>query len=250
MEEKVKKLFESKLFRGKVFVKVSIDGSKGEKNFQKIEINQNVVSDYMRKIKKIQKNLHIKGELEIRELINFPGVIENMGEGKEDKIWPQVRSATQKAVDKLVVYRKSEGIRLARDFAGRLDGISRSLKQIKKCGKQCVAAYRKKLVGAIRKMEENEGADRNKLETEVALFAKNCDVTEEIIRLGGHLIEYRDAMKKAKTDVGKKLDFIAQEMQREINTIGAKSSDMKIAKAVVEVKSEIEKIREQVKNVE
>lgn len=249
LEENMKAVFEDKLFRGKIFVKVTNENVGMKKSLQKIEINENIAQEYLKKIGKLKKNLNLEGDLQIAELVKFPGVVEN-GTESEEKIWPYIEKALKKALNKLIKYRKTEGVRLAKDFNARLRRIEASIRKIKKYGKQSVTCYRKKLVKSIREIAKNTKPDKSRLETEVALFAKNCDIAEEITRLKGHLASYKEAMSKVRADVGKKLDFIAQEMQREANTIGAKSSDFGIAKMVIEVKSEIEKIREQIKNIE
>ncbi len=116
--------------------------------------------------------------------------------------------------------------------------------------KQSIDEYRERMKQCIGEIASNVEMDKGRLESEVALFAKNSDVSEEITRLQGNIKAFKNAMGNVKTDVGKKLDFIAQEMQREANTIGAKSSDLRISKAVIEIKSEIEKLREQIRNIE
>ena len=250
LEEKVKDVFSGKLYRGKVFVKITREGASGKKTLKKIEVNETVAAEYLKKIKKAQKNLGVKGEIGIQELINFSGVMESVSSDKEENLWPYIKKALEKALKRLIEFRKSEGKRLAKDFTARLATINKKLKDITRYGKQGVAGYRKKLVKSIKEIAEKETFDKARLETEVALFAKNCDIAEEVTRLGGHIEAYTEAMKKVKADVGKKLDFIAQEMQREANTIGSKSNDLRIAKAVIDVKSEIEKMREQINNVE
>ncbi|RKY42136.1 MAG: YicC family protein [Candidatus Makaraimicrobium thalassicum] len=250
LDEKIKRILEKKIFRGKVFVRIAREGGDGQKSLHKIEISANVAREYLRKIKKVQKSLGVKGEIQIQALIGFPGVMESSVERKEEKIWPYIRRALEKALEKLLEYRKSEGLRLAEDFNTRLRRMEKNIQKIRKYGKQSVAGYRKKLVQSIRDIAKNAEMEKGRLETEVALFAKNCDIAEEITRLKGHLVVYKDVMCNVKADAGKKLDFIAQEMQREANTIGAKSSDFRISQTVIELKSDIEKIREQVKNVE
>ena len=250
LEEKIKGLFGKKVFRGKVFVRVTRESTEKQVPLQKITINETAAGEYLKKIKQLQKKMKVPGEISIRDLIAFPGVVETGASGKEETLWPYIKKVTEDAIDSLIRYRKAEGARLAKDFLRRLTAIRKNIKEIKKYEKQSVAEYRKKLVRSIKELSRNAEIDRGRLETEVASFAKNCDIAEEITRLEGHLEAYTDAMKKVKTDVGKKLDFIAQEMHREINTIGAKASDFRISKAVIDVKSEIEKMREQVNNVE
>ncbi len=250
LEEKVKKAFAGKLYRGKVYIRIARETTGREKDIRRIEINENTAREYLRKIRKMQKDLGVKGEIHLRELISFPGVVESSTEQKEEKLWPYIRKALEKAIDRVIEYRKSEGLRLARDFNARLRKVGKNTQAIKKYGKQSIDEYRKKLVRSIKAVAENFEPDKGRLESEVALFARNCDIAEEITRLEGHVDAYKDAMDRAKADVGKKLDFIAQEMQREANTIGAKSSDFRISKVVIDVKSEIEKMREQINNVE
>ncbi|MCK5451125.1 MAG: YicC family protein [Candidatus Omnitrophica bacterium] len=250
LEKKLQEAFSKKVFKGKVFVKITCEETGGETSSPKIKINEKVVRDYKRKIKEIQKQFNIKGDIEIRDIMSYPGVVETVSGKKKTNTWPHIKKALNKAIDKLVVYRISEGRKMAVDFRKRLTDIENKIKDIKKYGKKSVEDHRKKLIQATKGIMDGEGLDKLKLENEVALFARNCDIAEETTRLSGHVSTYKSAMKNVKSDVGKKLDFIAQEMQREANTIGSKSSDFKISKAVIDVKSQIEKIREQVRNIE
>lgn len=250
LEEKVKDVFAGKIHRGKVFVRISKEGPGVKKSEKTVEISEPAAKEYLRKIKRLQKKIGIKGELEIKDILSFPGVIDSSAGKNEEALWPYIKKALGKAIKKLVDYRKAEGKCLEKDFTARLKKIKSSLESIKKYGKQGVSEYRNKLVKSIQEIAQDTELDKGRLETEVALFARNCDIAEEITRLQGHLAAYKNAMSKVKTDVGKKLDFIAQEMQREANTIGSKSSNLKITKAVIEIKSEIEKMREQIKNIE
>jgi len=250
LEENITKLCNKKIFRGKVFVRVIKGAKEGSKGAHGIDVNEDVARAYLRKIKKVQKDLKLKGELQIHDILALPGFIEKRSGEEGEKLWPYIKKAAGEALDNLIGSRENEGKRLAKDFDKRLRSVSMSLKKIKKYEKDCVKEYRGKLMRSIREREENTEFDKGRLEAEVALYARNCDIAEEITRLEGHITEYRDVMKKGKNDVGKKLDFIAQEMQREANTIGAKSADFRISKAVISIKSDIEKLREQVKNIE
>ena len=250
LEQKMQKIVGEKIFRGKVFIKVTKEIKGNETTGQKLIINETVAKRYLRKIKGLQKQLNIKGNIEIKDLVSYPGVMEIIKEKKEETAWPYIQKAAIKALNNLVLYRKAEGSKLAKDFKKRLINIEKYLKGIKKYSKQSINNHRKKLIQATKEMPISGKIDKMKLGEEVALFARNCDVTEEIVRLEGHVSAYRQTINKAKKDAGKKLDFIAQEMQRETNTIGAKSSDFRVSEAVIEIKSEIEKIREQIRNIE
>jgi uncharacterized protein (TIGR00255 family) len=251
LEERLKKVFEGRLFRGKVFVRITRESVPGQKSLQKIRVNEGIAREYVKKIKKVQKDLALGGDVQIRDIIGFPGVMEtSVGSGEEDKLWPHIRKVLDDALDNLMKFREKEGKRLAKDFKARLRKIRENLREIKKREKQTVVEFRKNLQNTIREVAKEAEPDRGRLEEEVALFAKNCDIAEEITRLEGHIEEYMDLIDNTETDIGKKLDFMAQEMQREANTIGAKSGDFNISKAVIEIKTEIEKIREQIRNIE
>ena len=250
LEEQIQKECEGKLHRGKVFVRLTKEATATSKPLNKAEVNQKAAEEYLDAIKKAQKKLNVPGEMTINDLISLPGVLEVNAEKRGEEIWPYAKKAMANAIDRLVKFRSAEGARLEKDFNRRLKAITSNIRNIQKYEKQCVAEYRKKLSKTLKEISREMAADKNRLEEDVAAFAKNCDIAEETTRLAGHIAAFGDAMKKSSEDAGKKLDFIAQEMQREANTIGAKSADFRISKAVIEVKSEIEKIREQVKNVE
>ncbi len=250
LEERIKSVLAKKIVRGKVFVKIVRDSTAARKPLKEIRINEDAVEGYVKKIKGIQKRLSLKGDIVIQDLLRFPGVIEQgAGEG-EERMWPQIRKATEEALQGLLRYRENEGAALAKDFDKRLKRIRRALRDIRKYEKQSVEAYRARLGQMTRDATKKKETDRARLEEEVALFARNCDIAEERTRLENHVDACERVLRTAEADAGKKLDFIAQEMHREVNTIGAKASDYRISNAVIELKSEIEKIREQLKNVE
>jgi len=250
LEDRIKGLFNGRILRGKVFIRIARQNISHQKPLKKVIVNTDLAGEYLRKIKGLRKVLSVGGDIRINDVISFPGVVEHESEKIEAKLWPYIRKSVQKALDKLLKYRQEEGARLAKDIRQRLGRIEKALKDVRRFDKRSVEAYRKNLKRAAKEISDNARLDEGKLEEEVALFARNCDIAEEITRLDHHISVYRDSLKKAKGDVGKKLDFIAQEMHREANTISAKASDLGISKATIEIKSEIEKIREQVKNIE
>ncbi|MFH1837036.1 MAG: YicC/YloC family endoribonuclease [Candidatus Omnitrophota bacterium] len=249
VEQRMQKMVEDKIFRGKVFIKINKEVKDNDVE-QVVNINERSARQYLRKVRGLKKKLGVKGDIEIRDLIKVPGVVE-VKEGKRKEIpWGYVQKATEKAVKSLVGYREAEGARLAVDFKKRLALIQKCLREIKQYSKESVNEHRKKLIQSTKDITNSGKHDKTRLGEEVALFARNCDITEEIIRLGGHVTAYKNTIERSKQDAGKKLDFIAQEMQREANTIGAKAGDFRMSKAVIEIKSEIEKIREQIRNIE
>ena len=250
LEEKVKKLIEEKIHRGKVFVRLRVEATGTSKPLRHIEINTAVAGEFVKKIKAVKKSLGISGEIGVAELITFPGVVEMPSETGEEKIWPYMEKALNKALESLIRFRRAEGRRIAVDFRKRLSRIKELNTDISKYSKESEQKFREKLAGLIAEAKNGAEADNGRLETEVALFARNSDVTEEMVRLKGHIASYAETLKEKQEEAGKKLDFIAQEMQREANTIGSKSAELRVSRAVIEVKSEIEKMREQIKNIE
>lgn len=250
LEEKMKEVLSGKIHRGKVFIRVTIEPEPKKRSLKHVVVNEPVAREYIEKTRKMQKALGLGGELSVRDVVAFPGVVESASEAGEEEIWPYVRKALNRALKNLISFRRSEGASLSKDFNSRLANIKKMAAGISVYGKESVSEYRMKLEKTIKDMTGILEPDKARLESEVALFARNCDIAEELTRLQGHIGSYRESMRKVSGDAGKKLDFIAQEMQREINTIGAKSSDLRIAKAVIEVKSEIERMREQIKNIE
>lgn len=248
-EQKLQKIIGGKIFRGKVFIKINTEKNEEENN-PVIIVNEKTARQYLRKVGGLKKKLNVKGDIGIQDLVRVPGVMEIKESKKQEITWACVQETAEKALEKLVRYREIEGARLAADFKKRLGIIQKNLREIKKYSKENVKEHRRKLIQSARGVTDEAGIDKTRLGEEVALFARNYDITEEVIRLAGHVTAYRSAIDKAKRDAGKKLDFIAQEMQREANTIGAKSSDFRMSKAVIEIKSEVEKMREQIRNIE
>ena len=164
-------------------------------------------------------------------------------------MWPPIHKAASLARDKLIVEREKEGRHLYKDFKKRLKRIKRYIVKIRDRSCINVENYKKKLEERIKEISRNQTVNNGRLEIEVALYAKNSDISEEVTRLDNHILNFNKTIDK-RGEAGKKLDFIAQELHREINTVGSKSSDYAISKSVIEVKSEIEKIREQLKNIE
>ena len=184
------------------------------------------------------------------DIISFPGVINfKLANRSATKMWPFVKEAAEEALRKLARDRQKEGNFLLKDLTKRIKKIKQITAQIKKGTVSDVLGYKKKLRNRIRELSGGYPVDKGRLEVEVALFAKNSDITEELTRLDNHTHNFMKTTQKT-CEAGKKLDFIAQELHREINTVGSKSSGFNISKGVIEIKTEIEKIREQLKNIE
>ncbi|MDD5439027.1 MAG: YicC family protein [Candidatus Omnitrophica bacterium] len=247
-EDKVKETLQEKIKRGKVYFNLIYEGNTphGESLFLDLAL----AKQYYKKIVELKKAFHIEEKIGLKDLVSFPGVLNyRVSEGEFSKLWPLVEKAVCSALRRLITDREREGRHLAVDLKKRIDKISAHIKIIKKKSSANVKVYKKKLEQRIREITGLPPVNSDRLEMEVALYAKNSDITEELTRMESHGINF-DRIIKENGETGKKLDFVAQEMHREINTIGSKSSDYAISRSVIEIKSEVEKIREQVKNLE
>ena len=247
-EDRIKELLQKKIMRGKINLSLTHDGKLLKD--EKVSINQNIAKNYYTELIKLKKSLGLSDDVTMKDLVLLPGVLSyETGEGNVAQVWPTVKAAVENAIDSLLVDRAKEGRALRVDLSGRAKKISRILASIKSRAHLNIEEYRRRFAKRVKDMTNGRSMDAGRLEMEVAIFAKNCDISEEITRLSNHLDNFNKTV-ISNEEVGKKLDFIAQELHREVNTIGSKASDFKISKSVIEIKSEIEKIREQAKNLE
>ncbi len=248
LEEKIKEVIQKKIMRGKVSLHLTCDGKLLKD--ERFAINRDVAKNYHEELIKLKKYIGLSDDITIKELVALPGVLSyDPGDGNLARAWPKVKSAVESAIISLVADRAKEGKALALELSARSRKIMKLLAFIKSRAHLNIDEYKRRFEARVRALTGGRDIDMGRLEMEVAIFAKNCDISEEITRLKNHLENFGKTI-SAGDEVGKKLDFIAQELHREINTIGSKASDYKVAKNVIEIKSEIEKIREQAKNLE
>ena len=248
LEDKIKETIQKHIKRGKVHLNIMYDGA--FLNEGKMAIDKKAAKSYYNEFLKLGKYVGLKDELTIKDLIALPGVVScPVSETKIAALWPKVKSAIDKSIVKLGKDREKEGRTLFLDLSGRAKNIKKMLAVIKSRAHLNIDEYRKRFADKVKEMTGGRAIDMGRLEMEAAIFAKNSDISEEITRLSSHIEHFQQTLTD-NGEIGKKLDFIAQELHREINTIGSKASDFKIAKNVIEIKGEIEKIREQAKNLE
>ena len=247
-EDRIKEALQKKLKRGKINLNLIYEGSALKD--ERISINRKTAANYYRELTSLTNEIGMKDSMGVGELITLPGVINyEVVERGLAKLWPKIKEALEKAIKRLVFDREREGRSIYADLAKRIKKIGTMLSAIKARAHMNLEEYRRRFAERVNDLAGGRDIDRGRLEMEVAIFAKNSDISEEIAPLKNHLVNLKNSISSA-SDVGKKLDFIAQELHREANTIGSKASDFKISKNVIEIKSEIEKIREQAKNVE
>jgi uncharacterized protein (TIGR00255 family) len=249
LEPRIRDEINAHLARGRINVVVAYHRG-AAKAEDSVELDEALAKAYYRAILKLRKQVKLNGSLTLETILRAPGVLK-LAETSVDpeKIWPSVRLALQEAVAGLVKMREREGKFLAADLVQRLGQLEAALEQIKRTAPETVTRYREQLRARVKEAGLEVPVDDERLVKEIVFFADRCDISEEVTRLASHFKQFRDCLKAAEP-VGRTLDFLAQEMSREINTIGSKGNAAEISQQVVKMKAELEKIREQVQNIE
>ena len=249
LEAPVRDAINARVARGRVTVRIALHAANGKSAHA--HINVPLAKAYAAELGKLAKQLKLAGGVSLEQIARAPGVFQSDEELVEaDKIWPVVEKALKQSLAALVKMREREGAHLAEDLAARIDVMQEAVGKIQKQAPLTAENYRRALHERIRSAGlENIAPDDERLLREVVLFADRSDISEELTRLQSHFQQFADCRKSAEP-VGRTLDFLAQEMNREINTIGSKANDAVIAREVVTLKAELERFREQAQNVE
>ncbi|MFO7887527.1 MAG: YicC/YloC family endoribonuclease [Eubacteriales bacterium] len=249
LEEKIRKQIKVYINRGRVDVAVNMEVIEGTD----IEVRPNVdlALKYKSAVNELSKVLKKDEELDLKDYINFNEIIEIKNEDiDEKKTWECLSKALNEGLKNLNTMRLLEGRELSQDMINNIEKITEVLLEITSGSENVVQEYKKKLEKRIKEILDDEyNIDENRLYNEIAIYADKVDINEEIIRLESHIKQLKQTLNKGGT-VGRKLDFILQEANREINTIGSKTQDLDITKNIIEIKNLIEKIREQAQNIE
>jgi len=248
LEEKLKAYCQRNITRGKIELSVFVEEL--SENSTEIVINRNYANAFIKALRSLSKEYKIKDDVKVSLLANNPEVFKLRKNALPDEVAEEaVMAALKDAIDSFVKMREVEGERLKADIISRADFIISKVSLAEEKSPETVKAYRERLEAKIKELLENAQVDEQRLLTETAVFADKVAVDEETVRLRSHIKQLRELL-DSNDAVGKKLDFIVQEMNRETNTIGSKAQDVEIAHIVVDIKAEIEKIREQIQNVE
>ena len=248
IDEKLKTLLKNSISRGKVEVAVTINNIEGKDT--EIAINKGIAEGYVQALRSISQELGLEDDLTLSKLMKLPDIFTvQKTPDDEEQVWNDVADVAQEAVSKFVEMRTTEGQRLRKDITDKADGILRMVMEVERLSPITVENYRARLYKKLSEILENKDIDEQRILTESAVFAEKIAVDEETVRLRSHISQLK-AMLGSDEAVGRKLDFIVQEMNREVNTIGSKAQDLNITKIVVDMKAEIEKIREQIQNIE
>ena len=249
LESEVKKRLQKRFNRGRLDLQVTLNGTK--EYARRLEVDLDLARQYRQALQKVKNQLNVKGEVDLALLINFRSLItvEEQPLGHKHFIRALYR-VLDRAADQLDRMRQREGRALAKDLTRRLGRIRKSVEQIKRRAPKGITEYRDRLAKKIKWLTEGTPLDAQRLEQEVAFYAVRSDINEEMTRMESHLSQFKSMMMTATEAVGRSLDFLIQELHREINTAGSKAGDITISRQVVLIKSELERLREQVQNVE
>jgi len=243
----IRELIKSKVQRGKVSVVVHFKKDGVENGF--ITIDDNKLLNHLTLIKKIRKAANIKDDIKLEHLLGSKEVFTSQDAELSKSEFEIVKSALNKALDKLILMKKKEGAELSRDLAVRIEKIIKNVSFIETEFRKSINEYHEKLKQRIQELTGNVEINEDRLNLELALIADRADITEESVRLRSHLKFFKESLKN-ENEPGKKLNFLCQEMNRETNTISSKSISTSIIHSSVLIKEEIEKIREQIQNIE
>lgn len=250
LEDRIRKTVAGTLQRGRIDVFVAVD-EYGEKG-RVVRVDKDLAIAYHKALKELGELLDAPAGTDAYHISRYPEVL-RVEEAATDVegLWPKLQAALDAAVQNLMAMRLAEGANIEHDLAARIDAIAGHVAFVGERAPQVLAEYREKLLGRMRDLLAAVGAepDEARLLQEAALFADRISITEELVRLQSHLKQFKVTLKSDEA-VGRKLDFIVQEMNREANTIASKANDFALANVVVEIKSEIEKVREQIQNIE
>ena len=250
IEPDLRDLILASVSRGRVSGRVVLQYT-GSSRASAVAVNETQAKAYRRELSKLAKSLEIPDNLSLDSLLRLPGVLESAQPTLDAKAFrAPIKSALGQALEGLLSMREKEGGNLGRDLAKRLAKLRRIVKRVAKLAPDVLKHHRERLIERLKKTNaEVPDMDDDRLLREIVYYTDRTDITEELTRLGSHFVQLEECLSDV-VPVGRKLDFLAQEMFREINTIGSKANDANISSEVVNLKTELEKIREQVQNVE
>jgi len=247
LEDEIKKLISAKIKRGKIDVFVTFENNSAEG--KEIKINTEIAKIYIDELKKLADQEKISANIEVTEISKYPDVLSIQNTQNEEQIKKELLEATNTAVERLIQMRQTEGSKIAEDLLQRIQYIKQKTEEISKLSTGLIEEYVVKLESRIKEILVNQEIDESRLAQEVVIYADKCSIEEEVTRLNSHILQFEKLINSNEA-IGKKLDFIIQEMNRETNTIGSKANNLEITNGVIDIKTELENIREQVQNIE
>ena len=249
LEDTIKKEISEKIKRGKIDVFITFENNSQEgKN---IKINKELAKLYINQLKELAQEEKISSNIEVIEIAKFPDILTIKVDEEDEKIKQEIIQTTQEATNKIIEMKNIEGEKISQDLLQRISNIENKIIEISEKSTGLIQEYVVKLEKRIQEILKTEKIDKSRLAQEVVIYADKCSIEEEITRLKSHIYQFKNLISNNGNEtIGKKLDFIIQEMNRETNTIGSKANNLEITNGVIDIKTELEDIREQIQNIE
>jgi len=248
LEEEIKKEISSKAKRGKIDVFVTFENNSLEG--KDIKINSELARIYINELRNLAEQENISADIQVNDIARYPDVLKIQQSSENDEvIKSEILNVVKEATDGLIEMRQTEGIKISEDLLKRLNIIKQKVDEISKLSTGLIDEYVVKLKERIKQILKTQEIDERRLAEEVVIYADKCSIEEEVTRLDSHIQQFKTLLNSNEA-IGKKLDFLTQEMNRETNTIGSKANNLEITNRVIDIKTEIENIREQVQNIE
>lgn len=247
MEDKIRKQITNRITRGKVEVSVSFfDFSNKSKN---VVLNKEIAKEYIKQLREIADENNLSENISVVEIAKLPDILNSIDSDNDEEIASEALQCLNMALDSLIEMRKAEGKNIKQDLLVRIERVQNLVDKIAENSKGIVEEYVSKLEKRVKEILKTDVVDENRIAQEAVIYADKTSIEEELTRLNSHIVQFKELVNSDES-VGKKLDFMIQEMNRETNTIGSKAGSGEITKAVIDLKVELEDIREQIQNIE
>lgn len=247
MEDKIRKQIANRITRGKVEVSVSFfDFSNKSKN---VVLNKKIAKEYIKQLREIADENNLSENISVVEIAKLPDILNSIDSDNDEEIAGEALKCLNMALDSLIEMRKAEGENIKQDLLVRIERVQNLVDKIAENSKGIVEEYVSKLEKRVKEILKTDVVDENRIAQEAVIYADKTSIEEELTRLNSHIVQFKELV-NSDGPVGKKLDFMIQEMNRETNTIGSKAGSGEITKAVIDLKVELEDIREQIQNIE
>ena len=247
LEEIIKKAISTKIKRGKIDVSISFENNSTEG--RNVKINTEIAKMYIEQLRKLAEEENILSDIQVTEITKLPDVLNINIDQDDDTIKQELLESVSIATDNLIEMKQAEGNKIAEDLIRRINYIEEKILKISELSTGLIEEYVVKLEERIKEILKTDIIDKSRIAQEVVIYADKTSIEEEITRLKSHITQFRQLLKEEGA-VGKKIDFLIQEMNRETNTIGSKANDLEIVNGVIDIKTELENIREQIQNIE
>lgn len=248
LEDTIKKEISANIKRGKIDVFITFENNSQEgKN---ITINKELAKLYIEQLKELAQEEKILNNIEVMDIAKLPDILIVKNDEEDEKIQNELIEVVQGAISKIIEMKNIEGNKIEQDLLQRIDKIENKIVEISAKSTGLIEEYVVKLEKRIKEILKTEELDKSRLAQEVVIYADKCSIEEEVTRLKSHIYQFRNLISNNNETIGKKLDFLIQEMNRETNTIGSKANNLEITNGVIDIKTELEDIREQIQNIE